>query len=275
MDLLASAVFFVLGVSVGSFLNVVVLRFGFNEPASTRSRCASCNEVLHPRDLVPVLSYVVLKGRCRSCGSKMSSQYPLVELAVGLLFVVTYWAIEPLGSITLVVPFLATLGFWAALIGLVAYDIRHTLIPLPFVYAMLLFAAVRIGADVYAQVSWAPVIDALVGAVVCGGFFALIHVLTRGRGMGIGDAYVAAAIGAMFGLMQGIVACVLGVWIGAIVGLLVLGLTRVFPRMLLESVGMRVTLSSEIPFAPFLAVGAVIAFVSPFTPLLAGLWGIS
>lgn len=273
MESLLVLFFTVLGLLVGSFLNVAVLRFGFTERASARSRCASCDTALEPHDLVPVMSYVALRGRCRTCGSSLSVQYPLVELATAALFGATYAYLVPATTLE-AISFLSVLGFWAALLVLVAYDIRHTLIPMQFVYMLWAFAGVHAAVAAYHVMSFAPLIDAVVGSVVCGGFFALIHVATRGKGMGIGDAYVAGALGLLLGLGAGVAASAFGVWIGAAVGVAGLGVTRMSHALPLSWGVRRVTLSTEIPFAPFLAVGAVIAYFVPLTTLLGQSWGI-
>lgn len=237
MDVALYALLFVLGACVGSFLNVVVLRFGYRERAGERSACMACGKTLTARDLVPLFSYLALRGRCRHCGSSLLLQYPLVELCAGLLFVVSYAVV---GSDVYGIVFVATAGFWVSCLGLVVYDLRHTLVPLPFVYGMYGFAVPAL------LLSPAP--NALWGALVCSSFFALISIATRGKGMGIGDAYVAGAIGLFLGLEAGVVASVLAVWGGALVGIAL---------MVARS---HVTLKTEIPFAPFLALGAFCAW---------------
>lgn len=259
MDVLVAALLFILGASVGSFLNVVVLRFGYSERGGERSACMACGTTLGALDLVPMFSYAALGGHCRTCGSSISIQYPLVEVLTGFLFVLTYLTVGT-GSVISEAEFVLFAGFWAAMVALVAYDIRHTLIPLPFVYALFGFAAVRVAIEVLLTNSSAPFMDAIWGALVCSSFFALINVLTRGRGMGIGDAYVAGAIGLMLGLEAGIVSSVLAVWIGSVVGLTLIALQSLFQRLQLAGSSRRVTLRTEIPFAPFLALGALLTW---------------
>lgn len=259
MDVLVAALLFILGASVGSFLNVVILRFGYSERGGERSACMACGTKLRAFDLIPMFSYAALGGRCRSCGSSISLQYPIVEVLTGLLFVLTFLKVET-GTVLSEGHFVVFAGFWAALVALVAYDVRHTLIPLPFVYSLFGFATVRVLLDAVSAASWMPVADAVVGAVVCSGFFATISIVTRGRGMGIGDAYVAGAIGLMLGLEAGIVSSVLAVWIGALVGLALIAIQLVFQRLELWRGRGRVTLKTEIPFAPFLALGALLTW---------------
>ncbi len=133
----------------------------------------------------------------------------------------------------------------------------------------------RVVNDVAQGSSRAPVGDALLGALVCGGFFALITALTRGRGMGIGDAYIAASIGAMFGLAVGVVSGVFAVWIGALTGVALLLVQAVFIQLQATRRWKRVTLKTEIPFAPFLALGALVASVTGIAPPVLMALGIS
>lgn len=269
MEYAVPALLFVLGACVGSFLNVVILRFGFSERSARRSECAQCAAKLVASDLIPIVSYLALRGRCRRCGSRVSLQYPFVEVCAGALFVLSYVS-DPTPY-----TFFAAAGFWVVLLGLVVYDIRHTLVPLPFVYALFGFALVRVIGDSVTFGSTAPLLDALLGAVLCGGFFALISAITRGRGMGIGDAYIAAAIGAMFGLQAGVVSGVFAVWIGALLGVVLLLTQAAFKQLNLTFGSKHVTLKTEIPFAPFLALGALVTYVTGYAPVLLGAIGLS
>lgn len=263
MDALGILFFFVLGAVVGSFLNVVIVRFGFNERAGARSQCAACNETLEGLELVPIVSFVALGGTCRHCGSRISLRYPLVELATGILYALIYWSWSGATTLPALAAFVALLGFATVMVAVVTYDFRHTLIPIPFLQALYVFAAALQVANAVALQSYAPLLEGIYGMLVVGGFFALLHFATAGRGMGIGDAYVGGAIGLVLGLTRGILAGVFGVWIGAVLGVLALLMMRLFPRMQLSLAGTRVTLSAELPFAPFLAMGALVAYAIP------------
>lgn len=259
MEWFVALLFLAIGACVGSFLNVVVLRFGFRERQGERSHCAACSASLTAWDLVPIFSYAALSGRCRHCGSHISLQYPLVEAVTALVFLLTYLTLPAstwLQGLVLIVH----LGFWSAFVALVVYDIRHTLIPYEFLWWLLGFGVLGAALRVFTMGQTA-LWDSLWGAIVCGGFFALIHLVTRGKGMGLGDAYVAGIIGLMFGLSSGIAASAFGVWAGALVGILLLAATRVFPHARVRVGSRRVTLKTEIPFAPFLAFGAFVAFL--------------
>jgi prepilin signal peptidase PulO-like enzyme (type II secretory pathway) len=254
---------FLLGIIVGSFVNVTVLRFGFSEKPNSRSHCPHCGKGIRWYDLLPVISFFILGGRCRECGSSISRQYPVVELIVGILYVLTYVSMPIGSSVLALVGFLGVLLFWTALIAVVAYDVKHTLVPLPFVLFLTAGALVVRFSEAVQQASMSPLIDATLGAFILGGFFASVSLLSGGRGMGLGDAYIAFGIGVLLGIMRGIEAVVMGVWIGTIfyVILLTLSRTQLLPRRL------RVTMKSELPFAPWLFLGTAMALFTTFSPL--------
>jgi leader peptidase (prepilin peptidase)/N-methyltransferase len=254
---------FLLGLSVGSFMNVLILRFGFSERAMARSHCAQCGASIAWYDLVPVVSFFLLRGRCRSCGSRLSLQYPIVEMLTGLLFVLSYETFPPELALLSFVSLFSLLLFWSASLATATYDIRHTLVPLPFVAAIAIAAAVSRGAEALAFADYFPFIDATAGALALGGFFALVVFVTGGKGMGMGDAYAASAIGIMLGIAHGIEAVVLGVW-SATVFYLALFL---FSSFRLSGTGARVTMKTELPFAPWLFFGAALSMFTGLSPL--------
>ena len=233
-------------------MNVLVLRFGFEERSKPRSECAQCGKGIGWYDLIPVVSYLVLSGRCRACGSAIHIQYPLVELATGALFVLAYLLFPPAITSFGFGRFFALLLFLATGVGIVAYDIRHTLIPLPFVYALGGSAALYRGLTAFELKDGSVLFDALFGCAVLAGFFALVTLVTRGRGMGIGDAYVAGAIGILLGLVGGVTAIMFGIWSATVVYLLLMLSSRI---RLFGSRG-RVTMKTELPLAPWLVFGA-------------------
>lgn len=246
---------FVVGCIVGSFMNVVTLRFGFVETARDRSACGACQATLRWTDLVPLISFLMLRGRCRECGSRLLWQYPAVELAVGLLFAATlalFGIPVTIGSLLTVI---ALFAFWAAFVGIVAYDLRHTLVPLPLAYTMIGAAAlVRVGVALNGGVWTQAASDALWGALLCAGFIVAVVLGTRGRGMGMGDAYIAGALGVLFGFMRGFEVLMLSFWIGAVVGLVLI-------------LAGRGRMKSEVPFAPFMFAAAVVGAFTSLSPL--------
>ncbi len=260
VDIVLLIFFFVFGSIVGSYLNVVSLRFGFSEPPRPRSACMHCNATLRAHELVPLASYLMLRGRCSHCKSAISTQYPLVEGATALLFVLVA-ALIPFNSIVGAVTFVAHLLFVSISVLITVYDIRHTLIPHRFL--VLLFAAAMVATAVTAVEthSWQPFFFAFFAGLIPLSFFGLISIVTHGRGMGAGDAFVAGAIGILLGVSYGILASVFGVWLGAAVGIAALVYGVISPVFQLRLGGVRGTLRAELPFAPFLFLGALIAFV--------------
>jgi prepilin signal peptidase PulO-like enzyme (type II secretory pathway) len=206
---------FILGLLVGSFLNVAIFRV--HEGSSVvrgRSKCMNCEVPIGPKDLVPVFSYFVLRGRCRSCKSVISWQYPAIELVTALLFVVAY-LLAPSTEI-----FIRNAIFIAYLIIIFVYDLRHMLIIDKFtVPAMIVAILLNL---------WLGVIPAwsiLFGGLVLAAFFHLQFKISRGRWVGGGDIRMGALMGFMLGLEYGLVALFIAYVIGALfgVGLMITG----------------------------------------------------
>jgi prepilin signal peptidase PulO-like enzyme (type II secretory pathway) len=260
---------FALGLSVGSFLNVLVLRFGFGEVALARSHCMACDRPLRPYDLIPVVSYLALGASCRDCGSRISIQYPLVEIITGTLFVLAFLRMPPFISFWPIVAFVGLLVFLAALVALVVYDIRHTLVPLPFVYVLTAAALGATAAQSIFSHSFAPIADGILGGGVIFCFFWAIVAITRGKGMGMGDGYVAGAAGLLLGLLRGMEAVMLGVWSATLIYLFVLFFSFLSARLGFLPKRLRITTRTELPFVPFLALGVFIAIFTAFSPLSA------
>ncbi len=224
-----------LGAIIGSFINALSFRFNTGRTMMGRSHCMRCAKTLAPLDLIPIVSYVALWGKCRYCHAKISLQYPLVEATAALLAVLTYLThAEPLHMVFWFVT-------WMVLLFTVIYDIRHTIIPwvcslsliaLALVY--LLFLAPQVG-----------VYEWLAGPILAAPLF-LISLVSWGRWMGWADSVLELSLGWMLGLTLGFTALVLAFWSGAIVGTLLLLLKK------------RYTMRSEIPFAPFLIFGAAV-----------------
>lgn len=256
-ETLVFAILFVLGTIVGSFLNVVILRFGTGMPIATgRSRCFSCGKTLSWYELVPVLSFVVQRGRCRSCGARLSAQYPVVELMGGLALPLAYVCsslVPGIGASIALFALLAALLF--IYIVVFAYDLRHKIIPDALSYSAAVIALLMIAVKAWA---WGAV-D--LRAVVAGPtfflfFFAFWH-FSKGRWMGLGDGKLALSMGWALGMGAGVAAMLFSFWIGAIVSVLAIALQRL--GALKGSLGMR----SEIPFGPFMIVGFVLSLAFP------------
>lgn len=236
---------FALGTIFGSFLNVVALRFNTGLTLGGRSGCPTCGNELKAWELVPVLSFFGLRGRCSRCKTKISWQYPLIELFTGLVFATLY----PHFAFSIAAYALALVIF-ALYIVILIYDLRHMIIPDKLVFpSMVLAIILRYFFIPSTQLDW------FAGPLIFT-FFALIWALSRGRAMGFGDAKLGLSIGLFLGAPLGFSAIVLAFWIGTVVALALLLRSRLES---LSSSTKGLTMKSEIPFAPFLIVGAWVA----------------
>jgi len=246
---------FLFGTLFGSFLNVVILRFKKRSVVSDRSRCPHCQRVLSPIDLVPVLSYVFLRGSCRTCKHPLSIQYPLVELATGLLFFFIFLTMSPISTVWGGLIFVLTCAIAALLIVIVVYDMRHMLVPNVFVYpfASLAFMLLFIDPTGFHD---PLVFDLLAGPLLFLPFF-LLWLLSLGQWIGLGDGKLALGIGWFLGLPGGFSAILLAFWIGAVVSLFLLFFQKIHTRI---SNDRTLSMKSEVPFAPFLIIGVALVY---------------
>lgn len=231
-----------LGAILGSFINALSLRYHTGTSVLCgRSRCMHCAQALGALDLVPIFSFAFLRGKCRFCSSLISWQYPLVEAAGAvLLFGVFLAHKDPLS-------YVFWLFVWMTVLFIVAYDIRHMIIPWEgsiFLVCLALFGFAL------------GIIPASTSAFVAGPALAaplfLFSLFSRGRWMGWGDSLLELSLGWLLGFWAGLSALILAFWTGASVGIMLLALSR------LKFFGY--TIKSEMPFAPFLALGAALAY---------------
>lgn len=262
IDWLALLLVFFFGAIIGSFVNVIVLRFGFQESPRHRSSCQGCASPLHWFELVPIISFIVLRGRCASCGSSISVQYPMVEIGTAILFTASFIVASPLVSIVDWVLLLLLFSFWAVFIAIVVYDLRHTLVPTLFAFAMMGAALLHRGVAALSLNDWNVFIDGLLGAILLGGIILSIVLITRMRGMGFGDIYIALSMGLLLGWWGGLDALILSFWIGAVVGIALIVLSRFSPLSSLLGMPRHTTIKSEVPFVPFLFLGTLIVVLS-------------
>ncbi len=260
--------FAVLGLIIGSFLNVLILRYNTGKGLGGRSECFTCRRQLKAIDLIPVLSYLLFRGRCRTCKSKISSQYILVEAATALFFVAAYFhnihlidpSAVPYMSAIFILKMALDLIIMSLLVAMITYDIRHKIIP---DIAVIIFGlAALLSQLVIGGLNWSVFLAGIILALP----FYLIWLLSSGRWMGLGDAKLAVGIGWMLGLSGGATAIIFGFWLGAAVSLFLIAIQRVsqidavrrFTRKLHIPY---LTMKSEVPFAPFLIAGLLIVYV--------------
>lgn len=204
---------FFLGICIGSFLNVAIFRVREGRSvANGRSLCQTCEEPIIIRDLIPVLSFFILRGRCRHCKSVISWQYPLVEFTTGVLFLLFYLKFDP--------DWLMVVRNWifvSFLIVIFVYDLRHMYILDRFTIPAMIVAIVL-------NLWLAPVSisSSLLGAVVIGGFFYIQFILSNGAWVGGGDIRMGALMGLMLGLSQGLTALFIAYLFGSIFGVILL-----------------------------------------------------
>jgi len=260
------AVFF-LGTIIGSFLNVLVIRYKSGKSSvRSRSQCLACAAPLSWKDLFPIVSYLVLRGRCRYCSGHISVQYPLVEACTGFLFVYIYLFVSPhllLGTSAFLFSILDVLILWGilgVLILIVVYDIRHMIIPDMFVIVFLglslAYLFVPVGYWGRSAVSFMELFAALFFA----GLFVLMWFFSKGTWMGLGDAKLVFGMGLLLGWKGSVSALLLAFWTGAAWGLFVIAINVFFHRARLFKNGKRFTMKSEMPFGPFLVLGLMIVF---------------
>jgi len=259
---------FLFGATIGSFLNVVIHRVPNEESiVFPNSACPRCGNAIKAYDNIPILSWMILGGKCRKCKEPISSRYPAVELLTALLFVLVYWQIG-FG------PFLpVVLVFVSTMIALIFIDSEHMILPNVITYPLLgLALLIRIifpnffaGQYVSDMNVWpisqlsgsSPVIQsaagAVLGAVVGGGFLWLVGELwKRLRGvdaMGLGDVKMMAAVGALLGWRLTLLSIFLGAFSGALIGVFLIA--RQKDR----------DFQTQVPFGIFLGIGSIVSIL--------------
>jgi leader peptidase (prepilin peptidase)/N-methyltransferase len=258
---LALALFF--GLAIGSFLNVVILRLPQHESISLpRSRCPNCKQLIHWYDNIPVVSYLVLGGRCRNCKKRISARYPLIEALSAAVSVLLYL------KFGLSLEWGIFFSFCAALIVLAFIDLDHRILPDPITLngiwvgiltSVYLAQPSPLIARIFRAIGIGPVdsrITALVasvlGAIVGGGLlWAVAEAYLRFRGiegMGFGDVKMMAMVGAFLGAPLALLTIMLGSLLGSIIGL-------IFIRFANK------TRQYELPFGTFLSMAGIIAVI--------------
>lgn len=284
---------FLFGLIIGSFLNVVVLRYGTKSVNKKRSFCFLCGKTLRWFELIPVVSFFIQKGRCRGCFSSISWQYPLVEFITGCVFAGVFlkffggggfssqifnfqFSIFNLATVWTILTLILHLILWSLLIALSVYDLRHKIIPNKLVYSASLFSFFLLFFTFNFSLSTFNSLDFWGGPLLALPF-ALIWLFSRGRAMGLGDAKLILLFSWFVGFSGALSAVLIGFWMGAGVALFGIALKAVasittqsasvrakrrhilFPG--LRSVVRNLTMKSELPLAPFLILGLLIVYV--------------
>ncbi|HTM68424.1 MAG TPA: prepilin peptidase [Candidatus Binatia bacterium] len=233
------------GTIIGSFLNAVLWRLRTGEGfVYGRSYCPCCRHMLSARDLVPVLSYVLLRGRCRYCAKGIHPSYLAVELAMGTLFLAFAWPVIAAGLLDgkSLAGLLLSWYFAAVLVLIFVYDLRYMLIPTQVTGWAMGIAAVG---GLLLGVPWQSM---ALGLAIGGGFFWLQHAISKGKWIGGGDIHLGALMGIMLGWPRILVALFLGYVSGAIVGAALLARKKS-------------SWKSQIPFGTFLAAASIVSLL--------------
>lgn len=247
---------FVLGICIGSFLNVLIDRLPRNESIFGRSHCESCKTVLKWKDLFPIISFMFLKGKCRYCSTPLSYQYPVLEILTGLMFVFVFvyismntifnYQFSIINDLLVLSPaFVIQLFFFlfivSSFIVIFFADLKYGIIPdkiiLPSILVSLIWL-VTLNQEIF--------ISHLISSFGAFGFFLTIFLITKGKGMGFGDVKLALLMGLILGISGTILALYVAFLTGGIIGIILI-------------LWKKKTLKNAVPFGPFLVVGFLIS----------------
>lgn len=235
LEVVISIFFGLYGVVIGSFLNVLALRLPLKESVTLkRSHCMTCGHTLSWYELFPLFSYIFLGGKCRHCKSKISIQYPIVEGANGVIYVILF-LVHGISIETILYCLCAS-----ALLALSIIDWRTQEIPVGFNIFILLLGLVRLVTDLG---NWSQYV---IGLFAVSGFLFLLFLITKGRGIGGGDIKLMAATGLLLGWQLNIIAFLLGCIIGSIIHLTLMAIKKA---------------NRVLAFGPYLSMGIYIAMI--------------
>jgi prepilin signal peptidase PulO-like enzyme (type II secretory pathway) len=281
---LGSLIGFLLGTVLGSFGLVLAYRSLLNKPFSGRSHCEYCKKRLAWYDLIPIISYFILKGNCRYCKKTISLEYPIVEIVSGLLIGFLFWQSfhllpslnKDFLSLIFILDIIFKTFFIAILIPLFITDLKDMFIPdrimipaiiISFIYLLfetilkIVFLYSLLSKNIigkyllppysdyfqqHALMSAQPLIGSIISGLLIGGFFLLLIIITRGKGMGGGDVKLGAFMGLSLGFPNSLIAVITAFIVGAI-----------FSVVLLLS--KKKHFGQAIPFGPFLILGSLVA----------------
>ncbi|OGI21421.1 MAG: hypothetical protein A2808_00245 [Candidatus Moranbacteria bacterium RIFCSPHIGHO2_01_FULL_55_24] len=241
--------FFIFGLLIGSFLNVVICRMAEGETLMGRSVCRSCRKQIAWYDNIPVFSYLVLGGRCRQCEERISWQYPTVELLTGILYGLVgmfFFSPTPFG----ILEALWLLVLVSLFISIAFYDLRNMEIPVTLLFLGIAVALIYLSATFFlferAWPFWTTALGTgLMGAAIVGGFFFLLVFLSHEKWMGWGDVWLGVLAGLAVGWQLAFFLLTLSFALGAAVGIGLLALRKK-------------SMQAQLPFAPFLVSGTLV-----------------
>lgn len=255
------ATLFIFGTMFGSFVNALVWRMHENTSQSKnnhqfsilrgRSMCPKCEHQLAAFDLIPIVSWLFLGGKCRYCGKPISWQYPLVEFVTGILFVVSY-AAWPYLLIDMNAWAYSLFVFWFLLVtvgvSLAVYDIKWMILPNRLVYTLGIFSVFFVAVLSFSMENSQPIRDGLIGSILFGGLFYILYQISAGKWIGGGDVRLGFMLGLLLGWQKSIVALSAAAYLGTAI-IIALICVRKYHRQM------------KLPFGPLLLIGAYVTFL--------------
>lgn len=232
---------FLIGLCLGSFLSVLSTRLPRQEKGivSGRSHCPNCNHQLAWYDLIPLLSYLLLRGSCRYCHKKISIVYPLLELSTAMALVFYFYRLNHTFNFSTILQIVFILVFISIIFSDFLYFIIPDIIIIPAVILVVLYQLLFHRGEF---------LGLLITGLVLGGIFAIIFIVSRGKWVGFGDVKLLTLIGLLFGYPLGFLALLISIWLGAFwgIGLMVLK---------------RATMKTALPFGIFLSIVSIIFII--------------
>ncbi len=243
------------GAIVGSFLNVYILRLNTGKDTGGRSACATCGKSLESYELVPILSFLFLRGRCSTCQTRISLQYPMVEFSTAIFFMILAIKIQSL----ILLPFV--LFLFALNMIIVIYDIRHHIIPQKLINAtavtvILMFTIERVIKHDYLFAS--TFVSAVLAVIIFTLPLYMIYTISKGKAMGFGDVKLSAALFWLLSPWDSFHAFSLAFVLGAVSGLFMIFLSKFFKLKPLDIKG-------EIAFGPFIVLSFWLTYLHMFS----------
>lgn len=255
---------FLFGGAIGSFACVIVDRLYLKSFLRGRSNCDHCNRELHWYEMIPILSYLFLGGRCRKCQTPIGAEKFYLELFGGILAILVYklylieYFILPLNMSSILTGVLFSLLFiflFVIFAVIIFYDLRHKLVPASFAYILVI---VGIAFEVYRAINYVSIygslntffyLDLFSGFLIAAPFY-LIYLFSGKRAVGYGDILIYFAVGYLAGFIFGISIFFISIWLGAIVSIFLVSL---FPK--------KYNRRTQIPFAPFILIATIIVML--------------
>lgn len=241
---------FLLGLSMGSFINALVYRIYEKKSLLDRSECTKCHHKLNFWDLIPIFSFIFLSGKCRYCKTKISWQYPLVEFVTGIIFLLLFikFLLEndflncELSSL---IDFSSNFIFSIILITIFIYDLKHYIIPDKVLFTGIIIGVLTITFKSFYNWSLEPVISHAFSMLIVFGFFLLLYLISKGKWIGAGDVKFGILLGLIIPWPQNLVMLFISFVLGAIIGLILLLLKKK-------------KLKEKVPMGTFLVAGTFI-----------------